>query len=76
MKLREVMDIVIKWIFSVSKFFVFVSFFLTALVMYKLDNVVLSGIILLVLSLYLIYHKIDSIDRRLRKIENEMSTLR
>jgi len=51
------------------KLVIFICLFITSWMMYKAGNFFIGTTILLVLSIYLIFNKIESMDRRLKKIE-------
>lgn len=55
--------------FKLSKIIVFVCLIITAGVMYWLGNSFIGGAILVILSLFLIFNKVESIERRVKMLE-------
>jgi len=51
------------------RFIVFFGMIYTAFIMYKLRNFFIGNIILIVLALFIIFNKIESIDRRIKTLE-------
>jgi len=59
----------LKGLYVISKFFVFFSLIYTAFIMFYLRNWNVGMIVMFLMSFYMIFHKIESIDRRIQKLE-------
>lgn len=68
-KLKEKKSITILW--KSVKILTFVIFFYTAGIMFKLRNTVTAILIIFAVSFFLIFNKIDSMDRRLKLLEEK-----
>lgn len=58
-------------IWSASKFIVFVSLLYVSVVEFKIGNALIGTLILFLLSFYLIYNKIDTIDKRIKILDEK-----
>lgn len=56
-------------LWGACKFTVFLTLFYTAWVMFRLRNFYIGAIVIFILSFYLIFNKIDSLDRRVSILE-------
>lgn len=69
MKLKERKSITHIW--KVLKILIFMSFVYTAIIMFKLKNINTAINILFAVSFYLIFTRIDSINKRLKELEGK-----
>ncbi len=58
-----------KYILTSLKVLVFISFIYTAGIMFKLKNTTTAILILFAISIFLIFNRLESIDRRLKLLE-------
>ena len=54
-----------------SNLIVFVTFMVTAVIMYRLNNKGIALILFFVAFLYILFNKIESIDRRIKQLEEK-----
>lgn len=66
---------ILKPIYKISNIIVFVCLFLVALILYLYISNIMAGIVLAILSLYMIFNKMENIEKRVRELEYEMSKL-
>ena len=69
MKYKEKKSITYVW--KILKIFIFISFIYTAIVMFRLRNITTAINIIFAVSFFLILNKIDSINKRLKLLEEK-----
>jgi len=61
----------IQAIFKGTNYIIFFSLFFSSLVMFYIGSPIIGGIILFMLSFYMIFNRLENHERRLKEIENK-----
>ena len=61
----------ITYLWRTLKILIFLSFMYTAGIMFKLKNITTAILILFAVSLFIVFNKLDSIDRKIKLLEDE-----
>lgn len=70
-KIKEWIKNILRILFKFSNFVVFLSLLLTAVIIYIIGGKVISAIVVGILSLFMIFNKIENIEYRLRDLETK-----
>lgn len=68
-KIKEIIMVVLRALFKISNMIVFFTMMAAAMILYWVNEKVLSAIVIAVLMVYMIMNKLDNHELRLRELE-------
>ncbi len=71
MKLFNYIKSLLRPILITSNLIVFITFIITALIMYKIGNRYIALVLFFSAFLYILFNKIESMDRRIKELEEK-----